>query len=418
MVSIENIRRTYKNYPPQFWTLIGALFVDRIGGALVFPFLTLYITRKFSVGMTEVGAIFGIFSIANVVGNIASGALTDRIGRKQILIAGLVISALTSMLMGFVNSFELFFGVAALVGLFANIGGPAQNAMIADLLPEKQRAQGFGILRIAANLAVTVGPAIGGFLASRSYMILFISDAVLSTLTAAIVMLAIQETKPEPSSAEPEETLAQTFKGYKKVMQDRTFMTFIGASVLMTAAYMQTSTSLSVYLRDAHGISEQGFGYIMSLNASMVVLFQFMITRRTVHYRPLTLMIAGNILYALGLSMYGFVAEYALFLLAMAIITIGEMLTAPTSQALVTQFAPDTMRGRYMAFSDFSWVIPSAVGPILAGLLMDNADPRWLWYASGLLSIAAAGAFAFLQHKKDSQAAISSPEIARSSVLD
>jgi len=83
----------------------------------------------------------------------------------------------------------------------------------------------------------------------------------------------------------------------------------------------------------------------------------------------------------------------------MAIITIGEMLTAPTSQALVARFAPDDMRGRYMAIFGFSWVIAGAVGPLLAGLIMDSGDPLWVWYAAGLVGLVAAGAFALLQRR-------------------
>jgi MFS family permease len=81
----------------------------------------------------------------------------------------------------------------------------------------------------------------------------------------------------------------------------------------------------------------------------------------------------------------------------MVIITIGEMLVSPVGQALVAQFAPEDMRGRYMAVFGFSWVIPMAIGPLLAGLVMDNTDPRWVWYAAGILGLVAAGAFAWLE---------------------
>ncbi len=94
-----------------------------------------------------------------------------------------------------------------------------------------------------------------------------------------------------------------------------------------------------------------------------------------------------------------FVSAYVFFLVAMVIITIGEMLTAPTSQALVARFAPEDMRGRYMAVFGFNWVIPSIIGPLLAGLIMDNGDPRWVWYAAGLVGLVAAGAFALLQRR-------------------
>ncbi len=397
-------RAIYDEYPRQFWALIFGTFIDRVGGALLFPFLTLYITQKFSVGMTEVGVIFGLVSISSIVGGILGGALTDRLGRKSMLIWGLLISAFINLMLGLANEIGLIYVGALFIGLLGNAGGPAQQAMIADLLPEEKRAQGFGVLRVTANLAITIGPAIGGLLAARSYMLLFICDAVASTITAVIVALAIRETRPTPRAGEAEQTITQTFGGYRDVLRDSAFVLFIGACILMTAVYMQMNTTLSVYLRDVHSVSEQGFGYILSLNAAMVVLFQFAITRKISKYRPLAVMAAGTVLYAIGFGMYGFVSTYALFLVAMVIITIGEMLNAPTSQALVAQLAPEDMRGRYMAVFGFSWVIPSAVGPLLAGLVMDNLNPRWVWYIAGLMGLMAAYSFVLLQRRQERRA--------------
>jgi MFS family permease len=397
--SLGRARSVFYEYPRQFWVLMLGTFIDQLGGALMFPFFTLYITRKFNVGMTEVGVLFGLFSISSIVGSMFGGALTDRLGRKGMIIFGLIASALTSLAMGLVGSIQLFFGAAVLVGLMANAGGPARQAMVADLLPEEKHTQGFGILRVAFNLAVTVGPAIGGLLAAQSYLLLFICDAVSSTITAAIVLVAIRETKPAPQEGEAEETMAQTFGGYVDVLRDATYVLFLGACVLMTLVYMQMNTTLSVYLRDTHGVPEQGFGLILSTNAGMVVLFQFAITRWISQYRPLIVMAVGTLLYAIGFAMYGFVSAYILFIGAMVIITIGEMLVAPTSQALVARLAPEDMRGRYMAVFGFTWVIPSAVGPLLAGLIMDNADPRFVWYAAGLLGLIATGAFALLERR-------------------
>jgi MFS family permease len=393
---LRRIRRVYNEYPTQFWVLILGVFIDRLGGALIFPFLTLYITRKFGIGMTQVGLMFGLFSVANIGGSMLGGALTDRFGRKGMLIAGLLISGLSSLLMGIAGSFAFFFGVILFVGLLANIGGPAQQAMVADLLPEEKRTEGFGILRVVANLAVAIGPAIGGLLAAWSYLALFIGDAISSTITAAIVFLVIQETLPDREEGAPEETVAQTFAGYRDVLRDLTFVSFLGACMLMTVVYMQMNTTLAVYLRDVHGVAEQGFGAILSLNAAMVVLFQFPISRWLSGTRPLLVMAAGTLLYAVGFGMYGFTSIYVLFLVAMAIITVGEMFVSPTSQSLVAKLAPADMRGRYMATFGFSWVLPAIVGPFAAGLVMDNFDPRWVWYGAGLIGLAATGAFTLL----------------------
>ena len=115
--------------------------------------------------------------------------------------------------------------------------------------------------------------------------------------------------------------------------------------------------------------------------------------------RPLRVMAAGMVLYALGFGLYGFVSSYVLFLVAVAVLTVGEMMTAPVSQALVSQMAPEAMRGRYMAAYGFSWVIPAASGPTLAGLVMDTTDPRWVWLGTGVVGLLAAWVFLLVRRR-------------------
>ena len=98
--TIEKTKSIYQEYPKQFWVIVGSNFIDRIGGALIFPFFALYITRKFNVGMTEVGLLFALFSVTDMLGNMVGGAMTDYLGRKTMIILGLVVSALTSLGMG------------------------------------------------------------------------------------------------------------------------------------------------------------------------------------------------------------------------------------------------------------------------------------------------------------------------------
>jgi predicted MFS family arabinose efflux permease len=273
--------------------------------------------------------------------------------------------------------------------------------MVADLLPEEKRAEGFGIIRVAFNISVVIGPAIGGFMAARSYLSLFIADAIISLIAASIVMVSLPETKPEAKPGAEHESLAQTFGGYFKVLKDTTFMLFIGACLLMVLVYMNMNTTLGVYLRDVYGVPESGYGWILSLNAAMVVFFQFYTTRRVENRPPLLMMALGTALYAIGFAMYGFVSAYIFFLLAMVIITIGEMIVVPVSQALVARFAPEDMRGRYMAMFGFSWGIPYAIGPLMAGIVMDNYNPKLLWYATGVVGMLAVAGFLSLQRRAE-----------------
>jgi MFS family permease len=383
----QRVRAVYGEYPQQFSVLIGAAFIDSVGGALLYPFFALYITAKFGVGMTEVGIMFGAFSLASLVGNTLGGAMTDRFGRKGVVIFGLVCSALSTLVMGFVEHVELFIGAAVFAGLFANAGGPARQAMVADLLPPEKRAQGFGVLRVSFNLAATLGPAIGGILASKSYLTLFIIDGVASSITALVAYRFLTETKPQASAEQKEGSILQTVRGYGDVFRDGKFMLFVLASILMLFVYVQMHGTLAVYLRDTHGIAERYFGYILSLNAAMVVLFQFYVTRRIEGKPPFLMLALGMLLYVVGFGLYGLVSSYVYFLLAMVIITVGEMLVAPVSQAVVADMSPEDMRGRYMAVNGLTWAIPNALGLYLAGLVMDNFDPRWVWYAAAVIGL-------------------------------
>lgn len=391
---ITRAKEVYAEYPSQFWVVVGVSFVDHIGGALLFPFFALYVTQRFDVGMTEVGILFAIFSISEFFGSMFGGALTDQIGRKKVIIIGLVVSALTSLGMGLVDKLELFYLMAVITGLFADMAGPARQAMITDLLPEEKRADGFGLMRVAMNLSVAIGPAIGGFIAARSFMLLFAADAITSIITAIAFYKLVAETLPKTENAEEKQpSFGDTFRGYLDVFQDHAFIIFMLLSMVVTIVYMQMYGALPVFLRDVHQIPASGFGMIMSLNAAMVVLFQFAITRKIRNAPPMLMMALGALFYAVGFALYGFVSDYAIFMVAMVIITIGEMIVTPVSQALVAKFSPEEMRGRYMAVFGISWILPGAIGALIAGLIMDNGNPLWVWFAAGILGLAAALGF-------------------------
>lgn len=387
------INRIYHEFPSKFWVVVLVSFIDRIGGTLLFPFFSLYITQKFNVGMTQAGIILGIFSVFGLVGSMVGGALTDRFGRRRLILFGLVFSALSTLSLGLANTLATLYPLAVVIGLLSDVAGPANQAMIADLLPEKQRAEGFGILRVAGNMAWIIGPTIGGFVANRSFFLLFVMDAVISCIVAVLFYLLMPETKPEaPDEAKPQSML-QTFAGYSFVLHDLAYGSFLLAAMLMGLVYQQMYNSLSVFLRDNHGITPQGYGFLLTTSAITVILLQFWMTRKIKHRPPFLMMAAGTVFYMVGFSMFGFVSAYFLFALAIVVITFGEMMIMPTSLALAAGFAPEEMRGRYMALFSLSWALPATIGPGAAGLILDNYNPNLLWYLGGILCAVAALAF-------------------------
>lgn len=398
-----NIKKMVKQFPRKFWLVVGVSFIDHVGGTMLFPFFALYITQKFGVGMTEAGIVLGLFSIAGLVGQMIGGALTDKFGRRKLIIFGLVFSALSTLSLGFVNKFSVLIPLAIGIGLLSDIAGPAHGAMIADILPEHQRQEGFGILRVVGNMAWIIGPTIGGFVAGKSFLALFIIDAIISCTVALLFYLFISETKPEAHAGQPQESMLATFKGYGKVLRNSAFMAFLVAGMLMGVVYQQMYNSLSVFLRDNHGINPQGYGFMLTASAIVVILFQFSVTRFIKKKPAFKMMAFGTLFYMLGFSMFGFVGQYWLFVLAIMIITFGEMIVVPTSQTLAANFAPEEMRGRYMGVFGMTWMIPATIGPGLAGIILDNFDPNLLWYIGGVLCAISALAFFGLHLKLGKQ---------------
>jgi len=393
---LEKARSIYNEYPKAFWVYNVIVFIDRFGGFMLYPFFALYLTKKFEIGMTTVGIMFAIFSISGLLGSALGGALTDRMGRKGVIIFSLVCSALSALGMGYAPSLAIFIAVSVIVGTLSSIGHPAHEAVVADLLPEGKRAQGYGIIRVVFNLAVIVAPAAAGLLIARSYTLLFIVDALISLLAAAIVLFALPETRPQAHPDAKPESMGQTFAGYGKVFRDIPFITFIIVSIMMTLVYMNMNTTLGVFLRDVHQVPEIGYGYLISMNAIIVVALQIWVARKLEKFKPMLMMALGSVLYAIGFAMYGFTSTYLLFAIAMVIITIGEMIVTPFQQALVASFAPQEMRGRYMAISGLTWGIAFAAGPYLAGWIMDHLNPNVLWMACGVLGTLAMAGFVIL----------------------
>ncbi|MBK8617662.1 MAG: MFS transporter [Anaerolineales bacterium] len=395
----RKITSTYNEFPRTYWVVAGTHFIDVIGNTLLMPFFALYVTQKFDVGMTQAGILLATNSAAGLVGSTIGGAMADRFGRRGIILFGLIVSALSGLTLGFVDKFYMFYGLSIFVGLMGSAAHPAHQAMIADILPPEKRAEGYGLMRVISNFAWIIGPTIGGFLAAYNFLYLFLSDALISSITALLVFRLLPETKPQPKEKTEHESLWQTLSGYRVAIFDFPYLAFIFASILMILVYQQMYSSLSVYLRDVHQVDPQFYGLIMSSSAVTVVIFQFAVTRIIKRYPPFLMMAAATFFYMIGFTMYGFVATIPLFIVAMVIITIGEMIGMPTSNVLAASFAPEEMRARYMAVFGLVWAVPSMIGPWAAGLIFDNYDPNYVWYIGGVLCVVAIIAFYSLHIK-------------------
>jgi MFS family permease len=178
------------------------------------------------------------------------------------------------------------------------------------------------------------------------------------------------------------------------IARDFRFIGFCLASILLWMAYEPFMQILPVYMKEGFGIPESGYGLIMTVNALMVVFFQFAVTRVTEKYRDAYVMAAGS--FWTGLAAVGAILSNNvwLFLVSMVILTIGELIWAPTAITYVARIAPVDMRGRYMGIYGMVGGISYGIGPIASGLAYDNIAPVAVWYLT--LGLATVGTLAFM----------------------
>ncbi len=384
-----SFKRVRGEYPRQFWILFLGQLISSSGGSLVWPFMTIYLRQKLEIPLTTVGSLLALSSGMGLLSQFALGPVVDRFGRKVAMIVGLANEVVVMVAFGLVGRLEAFALLIALSGLIDPAFRIGLNAMVADIIEPERRPEAYALLRMIANLGVAIGPAVGGFIATRSYLYSFIAAATSAALYLAIVIFSIRETKPERAASE---SAREVEGGYGKILRDYPFVAFCGAYSITTMAYAQMMVFLPVYIKEVYAIPESRYGFIMATNAAMVVLFQFAITRVTERYSSALVLAVGAFFTAMGVGSVALGSGFPAFLLSMVILTIGEMIIVPTSVAFVADLAPVTMRGRYMGIYGLTWGVGFGLGPVLGGALSDNLGSHYIWYgglALGLLSMAA-----------------------------
>jgi MFS family permease len=394
---ISRLNDALSNYPKQFWVLFFGQLVSASGNSLVWPFMTIYVHEKLGVPLTTVGLILAANAGAGLLSQLMAGPIVDHFGRKIAMTISLGTRAIIMVGLGLASSLPSFVILIVLSGFFGSMFNPGLNAMVADIIEPNKRIQAYGLIRIVANLGIAIGPAIGGFIATRSYFISFMVAAASSALYFFITLILIKETKPE---VEPtDEDHREEKGGYGYILRDYSFLFFCLIFAVMSIAYIQMMTIFPVYIKDQYQIPESQFGLIMATNAAMVVLFQYPLTRILERYQLGPVLASGALFVALGVGSVAFFNSFPMFLLSMVIVTIGELIFAPSATTFVANVAPEAMRGRYMGVYGMTWGLSFGLGPITGGIINDNLGPSHVWQVMAVVGLLSAVAFLALGMK-------------------
>ncbi|MDH4618127.1 MFS transporter [Brevibacillus sp. AY1] len=365
---MSKIKEKLQEFHPIVWSLVvGTVFV-RAASSMSMPFLFLYLSNQTDMDLATIGLLIGAGALAGTVGGFIAGTLSDRIGRRRVMIGALYVW--TFVFVGFALTKNplllLLFNMAG--GLCRSFYEPVSQALMADVTPPEKRYRVFGLRYTAINVGVAVGPIAGAVLAKTSVALPFLITAVIYLIYVISLQSLLNRFGIKKIEGQKKEQI--TFgHAFRVVVQDKAFRFYMIAGVLGAIGYSQMSTTLAKFVEMSVPNGVELFAILMSVNAIVVVLLQMPLTTWAEKKTPLTAIVVGNVMYALGDIGFAFAGTWLIFVIAMVLFTFGEILTFTSGDVLIDRMAPEAMRGSYYGAKSFS-NLGQFIGPWLGGLLL------------------------------------------------
>ncbi len=370
---------------------------------MIWPFLMIYVSEKLSLSLSTVATLITINAITGLFASFIAGAVSDKLGRKPVMVFSLAVNGIGYLVMSKVHSYLGFALIMVLMGASNPLYQVGSDAMLADLIVPEKRTNAYAIIRMINNAGVAVGPAMGGFVAARSYTYAFLGAAIGMLTYSLLLLFRARETlnKAYQSENQPE---IENLGGYGRVFRDRPYVVFALLVGIGLIAPSMLWTLFAVYTKQNFGLPENLYGWLPTTNALMCVFVQFSVTQVSRRFRPLPVIGVGMLIYALGVGSVALMNNFWGFWASMVLMTFGELTLIPTVSKYIADLAPADMRGRYMSFYWFAWGIARGAAPLIGGFLNDNISPRSIWIGGltiGLVSTI--GLFVFSARKQDRQ---------------
>ncbi len=378
----ETLLATLRSFPRSVWFLFLGSFLNKFG-TFVIPFLTLYLLKN-GYSTKEVGIVVGAYGGGNFISAMVGGHLADTLGRRKTIVLSMLLGAVGMVALSQAQGFWPLVALSFLVGCSAEMYRPAASALLIDLVPEEQRTTAFACYRVAFNGGWMFGPATGGFLAAHDPVWLFVGDAITCVLFAGIAWFAL------PKGVNDSEAAHGFLASLAVIRHDKRYVLFLLALFGPGLLLMQFHSAYSSFVVRDLGHSEKVYGWLLSFNGLLIILFELPISRIAQRYPIRRVIATGFFLLGLGLALCGLHHSLPFLIGAMAVHTLGEMVAFPLMSAFVARLAPPHMRGRYMGANGCVWSLSMIFGPGL-GLHLYSTFPILYWWVCLALGTASAG---------------------------
>lgn len=397
--------RSLRGLPSGIWLLSAAMLINR-AGTMALPFLVLYLTERLGLSAGEAALVVAFYGAGSLITSPLAGWLCDRIGAVRIMKLSLVLSGAMLLIFPLAKS---FLSVSVITVIWAVLGEafrPASLAVAADMVAPEQRKAGFALIRLAVNLGMSVGPAVGGFLAAVSFPALFLVDGATSIL-AGVVLAALWR-QPAPSDAldpEPQHSASHADPG-RGALADHRFLLFLAAFIPVQVVFFQLQAAMPLFLVRSPGISASGFGILLTINTVLIILLEVPLNSAMAHWNARKSLAAGALLVGIGFGSLAFATGVWSVAATVVVWTFGEMILFPGSSAYVADSAPPQRRGQYMGLFQMTFSLSFTIGPWLGAEVLEAFGAPFLWTAAfvgcllsaALMARAATGRAAHLTH--------------------
>ncbi|SFZ92215.1 Predicted arabinose efflux permease, MFS family [Flaviramulus basaltis] len=353
----KNYFNTFKGLSNEIWWLALITLINR-AGTMVIPFLALYLKEDLHFTVSNVGWIMSAFGLGSVAGSWLGGKLTDTLGYYKVMVRSLIATGVLFIALQFLNTFASICIGIFIVMLVADTFRPAMFVALNAYSKPENKIRSLTLIRLAINLGFSAGPAVGGLIITGlGYSGLFWVDGI-TCIIATLVM--IQVLHPKKAKVLDEIKNENPVSAYK----DKVFLTFLIAMILFGIVFLQYFSTITIYYKDIHSLTELQIGLILGLNGLLIFIFEMPLIKwlENTKYTKLGLMFFGIILTGLSLFVLNLTSWSGVLIIGMLLMTFGEMIAFPFSNAFAVDRAKKGNQGEYMALYSISFSIAHIFG--------------------------------------------------------
>ena len=384
------------------YVLMFNMFIAMSGIGLIIPIMPAYLDTFGAAGQV-LGLLIAMFALSQFLFSPLAGDLSDKYGRKYLIIIGLVIFGLSQLMFGLATDLWILF----LARFFSGVGSaflvPPMMAFVADITTVEERGKGMGLLGASMSLGFMIGPAIGGFLAEVSLQFPFYVATAAALVSAAISMFVLPNTKPpivEPGMKRKRENLIQQMK------RSRTTPYFIMLIVMFVFSFglANFQATIALYVDKKYGFTPGEIAVIITAGGFVGVIVQtFVINKLFKRFGEMKVILVNLIVSAIAMSAVLFVDGFWPILIVSSVFFTAASLLRPAVNTMISKLA-GTEQGFAAGMNNAYMSLGNMVGPALAGFLFDinMSFP----YIAGTVILSVCFFIAFASQKKSAPSLI------------